>query len=169
MIHKKENNTKDIDIDEIVKKVLENIEEPIGIKDIKEKNGKITITLTNGKTKTFTLPKSQTFIANTGGQNTDTSFAANKKISEIEGMYKEAYSENFVEYVYDNGNITNINIYNNQAKNIELFTKVIGYNNENIESVVITDKTNGYEILTTYSYDSSGNISSKTKTLNGIN
>jgi hypothetical protein len=65
-LYKKENSKEDIDIDEIIKKVLENIDEPVGIKDIKEKNGKIIITLTNGKTKSFSLPKSKTFIANTG-------------------------------------------------------------------------------------------------------
>jgi len=79
--------------------------------------------------------------------------------TELLGLYKEAEDNYFKELVYDDGDIIQINIYKDDTKNEQLFTKDISYNDDgNIESVVILDNINSNKITKTINY-SGDNIS----------
>ena len=78
---------------------------------------------------------------------------------EIESMFKVAETTAYKELTYNEGNITNVDIYTNSGKTTKLFSKIIGYNNGNITSVSITDEVNGGTLDKTIAYVD-GNISS---------
>lgn len=82
--------------------------------------------------------------------------------TELESLFKMASSTAYKELTYDQGNITNVDIYTSASKTTKLFSKIIGYNNGNITSITITDEVNGGTLnkILAYSDGNLANISS---------
>ncbi len=76
---------------------------------------------------------------------------------ELERLFKEAENNYFKELVYDiDGNISQINIYQDDTKSIKFFTKNISYNVDgNISLVEILDESTNNRLIKTLNY--SGN------------
>ena len=87
-----------------------------------------------------------------------------KRRTEIETMFKTANATTYKELIYDNENITSINIYTDNEKTVKLFTKIIGYNvDNNIDTISTIDEVNSDAIYKTIGYTGS-NLTSVTST-----
>jgi len=84
---------------------------------------------------------------------------------EIEGLYKIAYNSKYSEFIFTNGNLSQIDIFDSDLKLNKLFTKIITYSlNGDIEAVTIVDEVNSKTLLKEFTYDIDGNIESKDET-----
>ena len=96
----------------------------------------------------------------------DGSWIASEKLSNIQSktelidLYKEAENNYFKEILYNTeGNITQINIYQDNTKNVKFFTKDITYDTEgNITQVIVENIPSSETMTKNISYDAEGNI-----------
>jgi len=89
------------------------------------------------------------------GGTSDTIF---KNRTELEGMFNSAYTTAYSELIYTNGNITQINVFENDTKIKQLFTKDITYTNGSISQVLITNTISTQTLTKDIYYDTNGNI-----------
>jgi len=128
-------------------------EDGISIIDAKIENDKLIILFSNGDEKSIAMPKPKTIYAGGGGGD-----SALKQRVEIENMFITAQANLYTELSYIDGDISNINVYNNDTKTALLFTKDITYINGNISNIKILDKVNIRTLTKDISYDDYGNI-----------
>jgi hypothetical protein len=131
-------------------------EDGVGIEDITLKDEILTIELTNGVKKKFKLPKAKAQFV--GGGTIIQKEEANFQYLELESLFKNAALTNYKELTYIDGNITTIEVWENDAKMTKFFTKNITYSNGNITKIDITDNITGKVMNRTVGYDLSYNI-----------
>ena len=83
-----------------------------------------------------------------------------KARTELEGMFNSAYATAYSELTYLDGNITKIQVYENDTKAKILFTKDITLANGNITKVIVTNNISLQTLTKDIFYDVDGNITS---------
>jgi len=83
----------------------------------------------------------------------------------VEACFNAAYDEAYHELTYSSGDITNVDVWDTDAKVTKLFSKVINYDGDNIDEVIITDEVSSKVLTKTITYDVDGNIETVTKVL----
>lgn len=85
-----------------------------------------------------------------------------KRTLELENEFILSYKTYYKEFSYDNkNNISRIDIYENNTKTNQLFSKVFTYNNKgDITSVILTNFKSSKVLTKTLQYDNNGNITS---------
>ena len=142
----------------------------LGIKSVQYKNNTIIMTFTDDTKKDFVLPTQ--FIGGGGlgearvreiiAQSGTSPDLQNR--SEIEGLFKVAYSTSYSEITYIGADISEINVWNNDTKSVLLFTKSLTYLNGNIIQIDITDHAQNKTLTKELSYNN-GNIISINKVI----
>ena len=87
-----------------------------------------------------------------------------KNRSEIEGLYKVAFTTAYSELTYIGADISEINIWDTNLKGTLLFTKSLTYLNGNITQIDITDHLQGVTLTKELVYNN-GNIISINKVI----
>ena len=87
--------------------------------------------------------------------------------SQLELCFNQAYNTAYHEPIEVNGLITQINIYNTEAKGILLFSKIFNRANGVLSSIVITDEINGTSLTKTFTFVD-GKWKSTYKTYGGL-
>ena len=142
----------------------------LGIDTITYKNNTIYITLTDGTKKEFKLPVQHIGGGGLGEARVREIIAKSgtspdlQNRSEIEGLFKVAYSTSYSEITYIGADISEINVWNNDTKSVLLFTKSLTYLNGNIIQIDITDHAQNKTLTKELSYNN-GNIISINKVI----
>ena len=87
--------------------------------------------------------------------------------SQLELCFNQAYNTAYHEPVEVNGLITQINIYDTEAKGILLFSKIFNRTGGSLSSIVITDEINGTSLTKTFTFVD-GKWKSTYKTYGGL-
>ena len=106
---------------------------------------------------TYSSNKIMAVVASVGG-----SLHA-QNVAEIEGMFKTAYATMYTEYDYSDVSVSTIRVYTDSGKGTAVFTKSITYSSGRVSSTDLLDIGSGYRVVTTYVYDGTGTITSKSK------
>ena len=131
-------------------------EDGVSIIDAKIENDYLVLTFSDGNIKRVKLPRQN---INMGGGGIVSQETVNHiKLDELLSMFNSAYSTSYSELTYSDGNITNIDVYENDTKVKKLFTKEITYSDGNIIEIKITNTLTGYALTKTIGYDANGNL-----------
>ena len=71
--------------------------------------------------------------------------------------------ERYTEYTYDgsSGDLTTIEIWDTNTKDIKLFTKAFSYTGDDLTGITITDHVNSRVMVKTLAYDGNGDLESQ--------
>jgi len=95
---------------------------------------------------------------------TDSGLVGLRERSEIEGQFKVAQSTAYSEFIFVDGKLTSIDVWDTASKVTKLFTKTITYSGDDIDTVTLVDEVSGQTLTKTITF-SLGNISTKTEVL----
>ena len=82
---------------------------------------------------------------------------------ELESLFNFTYLTAYSEFIYNLGDLSKIEIYEDNTKVVHLFTKDIAYISGNISTIKIINEINSKILIKTFAYDIDGNIESITK------
>ena len=82
---------------------------------------------------------------------------------ELESLFNFTYLTAYSEFIYNLGDLSKIEIYEDNTKVVHLFTKDIAYISGNISTIKIINEINSKRLIKTFAYDIDGNIESITK------
>ena len=107
----------------------------------------------------YTKVQTNTLISN--------SSAVTLSKNQLELCFNQAYNTAYHEPIEVNGLITQINIYDTQAKGTLLFSKIFNRANGVLSSIIITDEINGTSLTKVYTFVN-GKWTSTSKTYGGL-